>query len=168
MYSSPSLLRPLASPCHATHASCFVNRIRVRNSFLWKTNFCLVYQLSWVCVGHAWGMFAVCPRLSCVAVRSEPRLPCYTRRHNAWFLSVSLTTKFPLLRRPLDFPVLTTACTAIRKSRHLKPRPSRSYTGRRAIRFLGSVFATACVRSSSSSPICILLFRFGDFDLHHG
>jgi hypothetical protein len=42
---------------------------------------------------------------------------------------------------PLVFPIPATVCMDVRESRPPKPRPLRSCTGRRAIRFLGSVSA---------------------------
>ena len=44
----------------------------------------------------------------------------------------------PLTVAAFDGPILSTACMTIRGSRPPEPRPLRSCTGRRAIRFLGS------------------------------
>ncbi|KAK1646000.1 hypothetical protein QYE76_063805 [Lolium multiflorum] len=70
---------------------------------------------------------------------------------------ISLTKKFLLLRYSLVFPIPATACTAVRESRPPKLRPLRSCTGRRAIRFLGSVSARLL------ATVRVLLRRIGCF-----
>ncbi|KAK1616687.1 hypothetical protein QYE76_022204 [Lolium multiflorum] len=71
------------------------------------------------------------------------------------------------------FPIPATACTAVRESRPPKPRPLRSCTGRRAIRFLGSVSARllAAVRALLRRFDCFLDDSddtMGDIDYSHG
>jgi hypothetical protein len=87
---------------------------------------------------------------------------------NAHFLSVSLTTKFPL-QRPLDFPIPTT----VHVHGRLEEKASEDLSIEILHRETGDkIFgercgATARFHLSSSSPIYILLFRLSDFDLHH-
>jgi hypothetical protein len=89
-------------------------------------------------------MLAACPYLLRVAVRLEAPLLGYTRRLARSRASASLLS---LLRSSfysrcsLVLPIPATACIAVRESRPPKPCLLRSWTGRRAIRFLGSVSA---------------------------
>jgi hypothetical protein len=88
---------------------------------------------------------------------------------NAHFLSVSLTTKFPL-QRPLDFPIPMT----VHVHDHLEEKASEDLSIKILHRETGDkIFGEHCgattrFHSWSSSLIYILLFRLGDFDLHHG
>ncbi|KAK1629228.1 hypothetical protein QYE76_003543 [Lolium multiflorum] len=71
------------------------------------------------------------------------------------------------------FPIPATACTAVRESRPPKPRPLRSCTGRRAIRFLGSVSARllASVRALLRRIGCFIDrsdYTMGDINNTHG
>ncbi|KAK1607346.1 hypothetical protein QYE76_031019 [Lolium multiflorum] len=86
---------------------------------------------------------------------------------------ISLTKKFLLLRYSLVFPIPATACTAVRESRPPKLRPLRSCTGRRAIRFLGSVSARllATVRALLRRIGCFIDrsdYTMGDINNTHG
>ncbi|KAK1603892.1 hypothetical protein QYE76_027565 [Lolium multiflorum] len=81
--------------------------------------------------------------------------------------------RFLLLRYSLVFPIPASACTAVRESRPPKLRPLRSYTGRRAIRFLGSVSARllAVVRLLLRRPGCFIDrsdYTMGDINNIHG
>ncbi|KAK1644347.1 hypothetical protein QYE76_062152 [Lolium multiflorum] len=71
------------------------------------------------------------------------------------------------------FPIPATACTAVRESRPPKLRPLRSCTGRRAIRFLGSVSARllATVRALLRRIGCFIDrsdYTMGDINNTHG
>ncbi|KAK1692360.1 hypothetical protein QYE76_009057, partial [Lolium multiflorum] len=71
------------------------------------------------------------------------------------------------------FPITATACTAVRESRPPKLRPLRSCTGRRAIRFLGSVSARllAAVRALLRRFGCFIArsdYTMGDINNTHG
>ncbi|KAK1608899.1 hypothetical protein QYE76_032572 [Lolium multiflorum] len=86
---------------------------------------------------------------------------------------ISLTKKFLLLRYSLVFPIPAAACTAVRESRPPKLRPLRSCTGRRAIRFLGSVSARllATVRALLRQIGCFIdrsNYTMGDLNNTHG
>ncbi|KAK1670409.1 hypothetical protein QYE76_058568 [Lolium multiflorum] len=81
--------------------------------------------------------------------------------------------RFLLLRYSLVFPIPATACTAVRESRPPKLRPLRSCTGRRAIRFLGSVSARllATVRALLRRIGCFIDrsdYTMGDINNTHG
>jgi hypothetical protein len=151
----------LATPRHVCIA-----HVASRTHFCGRQFFCLVHQLSWVRVGCA---CACSPRVSlrsgaiicnsflwktiffCLVHLSStrggavggsaPRL--YQETDQIWSGCIPFVflAKFPLLSRPLVFPIPATACMAVRESRPPKPHPLRSCTGRRAIRFLGSVSA---------------------------
>ncbi|KAK1694102.1 hypothetical protein QYE76_010799 [Lolium multiflorum] len=121
-------------------------------------------------------MLARVPGFIRVSTRSA-LLPGYTKR---WIRSgvntlqfISLTKKFLLLRYSLVFPIPATACTAVRESRPPKLRPLRSCTGRRAIRFLGSVSARllATVRALLRRIGCFIDrsdYTMGDINNTHG
>ncbi|KAK1678392.1 hypothetical protein QYE76_039240 [Lolium multiflorum] len=71
------------------------------------------------------------------------------------------------------FPIPATACTAVRESRPPKLRSLRSCTGRRAIRFLGSVSARllAAVRVHLRRSVCFINdydYTMGDINNSHG
>ncbi|KAK1663012.1 hypothetical protein QYE76_051171 [Lolium multiflorum] len=71
------------------------------------------------------------------------------------------------------FPIPASACTAVRESRPPKLRPLRSCTGRRAIRFLGSVSARllAAVRALLRRFDCFIDrsdYTMGDINNSHG
>ncbi|KAK1630411.1 hypothetical protein QYE76_004726 [Lolium multiflorum] len=71
------------------------------------------------------------------------------------------------------FPIPAIACTAVRESRPPKLRPLRSCTGRRAIRFLGSVSARllAAVRLLPRRSGCFIDrsdYTMGDINNTHG
>jgi hypothetical protein len=127
-------------PCHASHRTRRVNR--VRNSFLWKTNFLLgVLTELGTCRAYVC-MLTVCPCLLRVAVRSTALLPGYTKRptrSRACAFHLSLSRSSICCRCSLVFPVPATAFTAVQESKPPKPCPLRSCTGRRTIMFLGSV-----------------------------
>ncbi|KAK1620517.1 hypothetical protein QYE76_026034 [Lolium multiflorum] len=87
-------------------------------------------------------------------------------------LDLSLA-KFLLLSYSLVFPIPATACTAVRESGPPKLRPLRSCTGRRAIRFLGSVSARllAVVRLLHRRFGCFIEkfdYTMGDINNSHG
>ena len=119
-------------------------------------------------------MLAACPCLPTRGVSicgSSPWLFKATRDRtdpeDSTHLSVSLASPVPLLRCSLVFPIPATACTAVRESRPPKPRPLRSYTGRRAIRFLGSVSARLLALSDCVLYIAGLLPRRLRRPRHH-